>query len=433
MNILMVTNTYKPIMGGLEKSIEVFTNGYRKRGHRVIIIAPEFKDMEPEKDLIRVPAIQNFNGTDFSVQLPLASGLTEALGDFIPDIVHSHHPFLVGDTALRLAYKFNAPLVFTHHTLYEQNTHYVAGDSEMMKNFVVQLATGYANLVNQVFAPSQSVRELLQQRGVITSIEVVPTGIDLERFAKADTKKIRATLAVPESAFVIGHLGRLAPEKNLEFMARAVKYFLDKKRDAHFLVVGKGPSEEALEKMFVEAGLKDRLHLTGPLAGQELVDAYHAMDVFAFASQSETQGLVLAEAMASGVPVVAVDAPGTREVVRDKINGRLIEKEDADDFAAALEWVAKQPEEAREKIKKECLETAEIFEVEKSIERALTIYGTLVSDKGLVQKQRAADSAWEKGLRVIQAQLDLTKNLAKATTSAILHTSSSEIIEKDGR
>ena len=425
MNILMVTNTYKPIMGGLEKSIEVFTKGYRERGHRVIIVAPEFKDMKPEKDLVRIPAIQNFNGTDFSVQLPLASGLTEALGDFIPDIVHSHHPFLAGDTALRLAYKFSVPLVFTHHTLYEQNTHYVAGDSEMMKNFVVQLATGYANLANQVFAPSQSVRELLQQRGVITSIEVVPTGIDLERFAKADSKKIRAILAVPESAFVIGHLGRLAPEKNLEFMAKAVKYFLDKKRNAHFLVVGKGPSGEALEKLFVDAGLKDRLHLTGPLAGQELVDAYHAMDVFVFASQSETQGLVLAEAMASGVPVVAVDAPGAREVVRDKINGRLIKKEDADDFTAALEWIADQTEQAMTKIKKECLETAEIFEVEKSIVHALTIYETLVSDKELVRKQRA-DSSWGKGLRLIQAHWDLTKNLAKATTGALLHPLPSE-------
>jgi len=432
MNILMVTNTYKPIMGGLEKSIEVFTKGYRKRGHRTIIIAPEFKDMEPEKDLIRVPAIQNFNGTDFSVQLPISSGLTEALGDFIPDIVHSHHPFLVGDTALRLAYKFSIPLIFTHHTLYEQNTHYVAGDSERMKNFVVQLATGYANLVDQVFAPSQSVRELLQQRGVITSIEVVPTGIDLERFAKADAKKIRAALGVPESAFVIGHLGRLAPEKNLEFMAGAVKYFLDKKKNAHFLVVGKGPSEEALEKMFVEAGLKDRLHLTGPLAGQELVDAYHAMDVFAFASQSETQGLVLAEAMASGVPVVAVDAPGAREVVRDKVNGRLIEKEDADDFAAALEWVADQTDAVRAKIKKECLETAEIFEVEKSIARALKIYEKLVLNKELVQKHRG-DSAWEKGLRLIQAHWELTKNLAKATTGALLRTSPPETMEKNGR
>ena len=130
MNILMMTNTYKPITGGLEKSIEAFTKEYRRQGHRVIIVAPDFENMEPEEDVVRIPAIQNFNGTDFSVQLPVPGVLDDALGDFKPDIVHSHHPFLVGDTALRIAYKQNVPIVFTHHTLYEQNTHYVPGDSE---------------------------------------------------------------------------------------------------------------------------------------------------------------------------------------------------------------------------------------------------------------------------------------------------------------
>src|SRR5437867_7598453 len=101
MNILMMANTYKPLVGGLEKSIEAFTNEYRKSGHKVFIVAPEYPDMVPENGVIRIPAIQNFNGSDFSVQLPIPGVLIEALGDFRPDIVHSHHPFMVGDTALR--------------------------------------------------------------------------------------------------------------------------------------------------------------------------------------------------------------------------------------------------------------------------------------------------------------------------------------------
>ncbi len=335
----------------------------------------------------------------------------------------------MGDTAVRIAAKFNVPLVFTHHTLYEQNTHYVLGDSEAMKTFVIQLSVGYSNLADQVFAPSQSVKDLLSERGVLSPIDVVPTGIDLERFSKADPKKIRAHLAIPPPAFVIGHLGRLAPEKNLEFMAKAVKYFLNKKRNAHFLVVGKGPSEEALVKLFQEAGLTERLHLTGSLSGQELVDAYHAMDVFAFASQSETQGLVLTEAMASGVPVVAVDAPGAREVVQDKINGRLLPREDAGDFVKALEWMARQKAEIKKRMKKECLKTADTFEMEKSIEHALEVYEKLVFKKEFVRRQ-SEDSSWEKALRLIQAHWGLTKNLAKATTGALLNTPSEEIKEK---
>ena len=429
MNILMMTNTYKPLMGGLEKSIEAFSEGYRKKGHRVIIVAPEFEDMKPEKDVIRIPAIQNFNGTDFSVQLPAPGMLTEALGDFRPGIVHSHHPFLVGDTALRIAYKFNAPLVFTHHTLYEQNTHYVPGDSAVLKNFVIQLSAGYANLADQVFAPSESVMDLLRQRGVTTPIDVVPTGIDLQRFAKGDPEKLRAALGIQPGVFVIGHLGRLAPEKNLEFMAKAVLHFLSAHKNAQFLMVGKGPSEEAIERMFQKAGMADRLHLTGPLMGQELVDAYCLMDVFVFASQSETQGLVLTETMACGVPVVAVDAPGVREVVRDGVNGRLLMREDASEFAVALEWVAAQKPEKTGQMKKECLAMAETFSMEKCLDRALKIYGRLVTDKAFVRRQ-SKDSAWEKTLRFIQAHWDLAKNLAKATTEAVLNTPSSETKDK---
>lgn len=422
MNILMMTNTYKPILGGLEKSIEVFTKEYRQKGHRVIIVAPEFEDMKPEEDVIRIPALQHFNGTDFSVQLPVPGVLNEALGDFRPDIVHSHHPFLVGDTALRIAYKYNAPLVFTHHTLYEQNTHYVAGNSDGFKRFVIQLSTGYANLADHVFAPSESVMDLIKERGVKSPITVVPTGVDVQRFADGDGKKVREDLKIPAKTFVIGHLGRLAPEKNLEFTAKAVASFLKKKKNAVFLVVGKGPSEESLKELFQKAGLASRLHCTGPLSGQALVDTYHAMDVFVFASQSETQGLVLTEAMAAGVPVVAVDASGVREVVKDRVNGRLIPKERSKDFVAALDWMAGRAAGAMKKIKQECFKTAKRFSMAKSADRALKVYFSLALNKAFTRRP-SEDRAWEKTARFIQADWDLVKNLTKATTEALLNTS----------
>ena len=165
MNILLMTNTYKPLVGGLEKSVINFSEEFRALGHRVVIVCPDYPDMKPEEDVIRVPAIQQFNGSDFSVQLPIQGTLTEALGDFKPDIVHSQHPFLIGDTALKIASKFNVPLVFTHHTLYEQNVHYVPGNEESLKRFVIELSTGYANLADHVFAPSESVMLMMKERG----------------------------------------------------------------------------------------------------------------------------------------------------------------------------------------------------------------------------------------------------------------------------
>ncbi len=421
MKILMMTNTYKPILGGLEKSIESFSAEFRKMGHRVIIVAPEFEGMTAEEDVIRIPSIQKFYGTDFSVQLPIPGTLVDALGDWKPDIVHSHHPFLVGDTALRMASKYNVPLVFTHHTLYEKNTHYIAKDSDAIKRFVVELSTGYANLADQVFAPSQSVMDLLRERGVNTPIEVVPTGIHTKRFLTGDGKAFRSKYKIPAGASVIGHLGRLAPEKNLEFTARAVAHFMRQKKDAHFLVVGKGPSQDSLVEMFRELKMEDRLHLTGPLKGRALVNAYHAMDVFVFASQSETQGLVLAESMSAGVPVVAVDAPGVRDIIQDKTNGCLVASEDVEDFSAALKWILTLSAKDTEKVRQACLETVKALTMKLTAEKALRVYSALITQKEF-SRRSFEDSGWDKTVRLFQAHWNLAANLAKAATSAVLKT-----------
>ena len=227
MNIMMMTNTFTPHVGGVARSVETFTAAYRRQGHRVLVVAPEFEKMaEDEINVVRIPAIQHFNGSDFSVVLPIHGLLASAVEDFRPDIIHSHHPFLLGGTALRMARRYDLPLIFTHHTMYEQYTHYVPGDSQAMKQFVIQLSTSYANLCDLVFAPSQSVAEVLRGRGVRTPIEVVATGVDINAFTQGSGPGFRAAMALPADAFVIGHLGRLAPEKNLEFLATAVAAYL---------------------------------------------------------------------------------------------------------------------------------------------------------------------------------------------------------------
>ena len=418
MNILKMTNTYKPLVGGLEKSVSSFAKEFREMGHRVVIVAPEYPDMVPEEDVIRVPAMQHFNGTDFSVQLPIQGTLTEALGDFVPNIVHSHHPFLIGDTALRIASKFNVPLVFTHHSLYEENVHYMPGNEEALKRFVIELSTGYANLADHVFAPSESVMVLVKARGVLTPIDVVPTGIYTEQFTRGSGKTFRKKNSIPVDAFVVGHVGRLAPEKNLEFLTRAVAQFLKKNLKAHFLIGGTGTSEESIKEIMAKEGVSDRLHLVGMLKGKDLVSAYHAMDVFVFASLSETQGLVVTEAMAAGIPVVAVDAPGAREVVKDQVNGRLLAQENIEDFVLALEWIKKQSVSRIKKIKKACKETAQEFTMKKCALRAMNIYVALTAYQGFARRKHE-DNFWLDAVRSIQIQWGLAKNLTLATEAFV--------------
>jgi 1,2-diacylglycerol 3-alpha-glucosyltransferase len=419
MNIMMMTNTYKPILGGLEKSVEAFTKELRNLGHRVLIVAPKYPGMRREEDVIRIPAVQNFNGSDFSVQLPIPLALTEALRDFKPDLIHSHHPFLIGDAALRAASSYNVPLVFTHHTLYEENVHYVPGNQEALKRFVIELSTGYANLADMVFAPSESVMNLMLERGVKTAIEVVPTGIYTDKFARGSKKSFCKKFNLPSDVFMVGYLGRLAPEKNLEFVTRAVTAFLKKRTDAHFLVCGTGPSLDGMRQILAEEGVAERFYPVGAVKGKDLIDAYHAMDVFVFASQSETQGLVLTEAMAAGVPIVAVDAPGVREVVKDGTNGRLLPVPDMEQFTSALEWLGQLPAEEVKKMKNECRQTAQSFAMPGIVKRVNDIYISLVVD-GFIRRP-SDDNSWTKTARLITAEWELIKNLTKATGAMMIH------------
>ncbi|NNC66804.1 MAG: glycosyltransferase, partial [Gammaproteobacteria bacterium] len=195
MNIAMMTNTYSPHVGGVARSIEAFTSEYWQRGHHVLVVAPMFENVsENEQDIIRIPAIQHFNGSDFSVALPVPGLLSSAIQEFEPDVIHSHHPFLIGSTALRIAHTHEIPLVFTHHTKYEEYTHYMPGDSQALKRFVISLSTNYANLCDLIFAPSESIAEMIRERGVETPIAVVPTGVNLSRFENANGLQFRKML-----------------------------------------------------------------------------------------------------------------------------------------------------------------------------------------------------------------------------------------------
>ena len=182
-------------------------------------------------------------------------------------------------------------------------------------------------------------------------MEVISTGVDVERFSKGDGKAFRQQNQIPLDALVVGHAGRLAPEKNLEFLTNCIVELLKKEPRAHALIVGLGPAEKMIKDTFKQAGLEKRVHLTGVLHYQHLVDAYFAMDVFAFTSLSETQGMVLVETMAAGVPVVALDAPGARDIIKDYHNGRLLSQMDQKSFVDALIWTLNRTPEELQTIK----------------------------------------------------------------------------------
>lgn len=419
MNIMMATNTFTPHVGGVARSVAGFTARYRELGHRVLVAAPKFPGAPAaEPDVIRVRALQNFNGSDFSVPFPVTRLLRRALDRCAVDIVHSHHPFLLGDTALRVAAARDVPIVFTHHTMYERYTHYVPGDSPRLQRFAIDLATGYANLCNAVIAPSESIAEVLSARGVTPPITVIPTGVETHFFASGSGATVRNAHGIPSNARVVGHVGRLAPEKNMGFLARALAAIAGKDAGVHVLIVGDGPCQSEFEAEFKRTDLSDRLHLTGALDRERLPDAYAAMDVFAFASHTETQGMVLTEAMAAGVPALALDAPGAREVIQDRYNGCLLAAENIDDFVAAFFWLMESARDIR-KMAQAIAETAQRFSMERTGDQALGLYQDLI-DSRRTTHAAPESSAWANARRRIAEERKILTNRTEAARHAWL-------------
>ena len=420
MKILMFTNTYTPHVGGVARSVSELAEGLRRAGDEVLVVAPEFENMaQQEAGVLRMPAVQNFAGSDFSVPLPLSGSLAGTVEEFAPDIIHSHHPFLLGDTALRAASYLDVPVVFTHHTRYELYGHYVAQDSALLKRLALSLSLGYCDLCDGVIAPSQSIAEFLADHDVRTTVAVVPTGVDVTCFSGGVGLRGRIALSIAEDAFLVGHVGRLAPEKNLEFLASALWVFLRQNVHAHVLVVGGGPSRQTMEQTLKAGGTADRVHFAGVLKGSALADAYAAMDVFAFSSFSETQGLVLVEAMTAGCPVVALDAPGVRDVVSDRGNGRLLPVDvEESQFAAVLGEISDAGEQSRQTMRQAARKTAAAYAIDQTVARTRAYYQRIVDKKR--SQCDATGSLWMRARRSIAREMDIFGNFAHAAAEAIL-------------
>jgi glycosyltransferase involved in cell wall biosynthesis len=416
----MFTNTYLPHVGGVARSVSTYEEEFRRRGHDVRIIAPQFEGgMESTQYVLRTPAMQHFNGSDFSVTIPQPGLIAEFLDDFRPEIIHSHHPFLLGDAALRAAWTRRLPLVFTHHTLYEQYTRYVPLDSEALQRVAIQMATEYCNLCTHVIAPSESIAELLAQRCVTTPVTAIPTGIDLELFGSGDGAAFRRRFKIADEALVVGHVGRLAAEKNLAYLAHAVGQFLEENPEAVFLVVGSGDFADALKENVEDRAGVRQLMMVGNQTGQDLADAYAAMDVFAFSSQSETQGMVLAEAMAARTPVVALDGPGVRDVL-DASNGRILPANSSERiFSETLGEICRD-RDALKHLGESARRSVRDFGVGVCADRILTLYAHLLEHQS--RGEPADPGPWDRLLGRLEIEWNLIREKTSALAAAVIET-----------
>jgi 1,2-diacylglycerol 3-alpha-glucosyltransferase len=329
------------MLGGVPTAVETIRRGLEALGHDVVVVAPRMPGTLDEGGrVLRVPAIPAPTYPDFALPLPLGPALARRLRALDLDVVHAHHPFLLGASARRLARAWSRPFVFTYHTLYERYAHYVPLPHAMVARRALRWSVGFADTADLVLAPSDFVARRLQSHGVRRPVEVLPTGIDLERFRPGDQADARPALGLDRADRVLLYVGRLDREKNLEFLLDAAARVGSPR--ARLLLVGRGTQATALRRVASARGLGERVEFRGGVPPDDLPRYYRAADVFVFASTTETQGLAVLEAMACGLPVVAVRASGVEEVVGEGVSGLLV-PEDTTAFAGAVTQVLGDP------------------------------------------------------------------------------------------
>jgi len=324
MRIAMFSESYLPRISGVVHSLVAFVSELRAAGHRVIVVAPRapgYQDADP--DVIRCPSVRT-RQADFPVGIPYGPRVWGKLLALQVDVVHTHGPFIMGTAAARLARRRGLPLVFTHHTLYDEYVHYAPGPAWLLRSVIRRYTTRYANRCDCVIASSQVLAARLRAQGVGSRIEVLPTGaLDPRVFASLDPSWVRPAFGLPPGRPLLVTASRMAREKSVDLVLDAFARIV-RQRDAVLLVVGGGPEEGALRQLAEALGLNSRVVFTGLLPHRKALECIAAADLFVFGSQTETQGLVILEAQAAGVPAVAVNAGGVADAVRDGLTGYLV-------------------------------------------------------------------------------------------------------------
>ena len=418
MKIVISTDIYYPMINGVAVFSRNLAAGLKKRGHKVMVLAPsidgEFKIEKDEEygftvvrlksmkihvypdQINKVPEAKDFLGVKLpkiyyknglNVSLNCYSTIKKILDDFQPDIIHDQTPGPVALAVFRYAKKRDIPLVSTDHAYPDNLTQqlklpHIAKkpiNSMMNKYFVSFLKRSeYATMPTE-----QAVADLIPQKRkpFKVPVEALSNGIDLSRFAKGRAnKEIYEEYGIPKDKPIVLYVGRVDPEKSLDILMDAYIKAQKKVPDAHLVVVGDGTARPKLEAQIAKAGLSDQAHFLGRVIGDNLPQLYRTGTVFAITSKTETQSIVLMEAMASGLPCVAVDAGAIHELVKTNKNGYLCQADDCDEVAGSLVKILSD-KDRQEKMSEESVKRAAKHDISHTLTRMEEIYNTVLENR----------------------------------------------------
>jgi glycosyltransferase involved in cell wall biosynthesis len=377
--IALFTNNYLPFCGGVTISVETLRRGLEASGHEAWVFGPRLTGAEDASvKVVRYPSIPVATYPEFALAVPYSRRIERLVSALAFDVIHAHHPFLLGPAARRLARRTRRPLIFTYHTRYEKYAHYVPLPLRLVQAAALRISAGFAAKADAVLAPSAVIRDELHARGVRAPIAVVPTGVDLERFRPGDRAAARRSLGVGQGEPLVLYVGRLDREKSVDRVLGAFERVASTIPAARLVLVGQGTEAERLRRTAASLPVAERIRFLGLRPHDSLAECYQAADVFLFASETETQGLVLAEAAACGLPAVAVDAPGCDEVVRDGDTG-ILTKGNSAALAEAVIGLLLDPERRRAMARRAREVAEHLFDVKLQIDRTMAVYADAVA------------------------------------------------------
>ncbi|EHJ93641.1 glycosyltransferase [Vreelandella boliviensis] len=344
MKILMISDVYFPRVNGVSTSIASFRGALERLGHSVTLICPDYplgQVDEPGVLRIRSHRVPG-DPEDRMMRYRDLLALTPQFAGKAFDLIHVHTPFTAHYAGVALGRRLGLPVVATYHTLFEEYVHHYIRwlPRRWLRWAARRLSVHQCQQLDALIAPSRAMQDALSRYGVTTPTTVIATGLALESFCHTQGAQhdsdFRAHYHLPQEARLLLYVGRAAFEKNINFLIDMLPKVLAEHPTTRLIITGEGPAHDSLVRRAEEIGLAESVLFLGYLdRNGPLQAAYRAADVFVFASRTETQGLVLLEAMVLGTPVVSTAAMGTLDVLKEG-EGCLIAEENHDDFASKV-------------------------------------------------------------------------------------------------
>ncbi len=378
--ILMVSDVSFPRVNGVSTSIATFRQTLSELGHPSTLIAPEYRGTAPDPaDILRIPArAVPLDPEDRLMSSRALRRLEATLREGSYDVVHIHTPFVAHYAGVALARRLGLPVIETYHTFFEEYFHHYAPflPGWLTRRIARSMTVSQCRAVDSLVVPSPQMLSKLREYGVETPAEVLPTGIDAARFRGGDGARFRAAHGIPADRPMLVHISRVAHEKNIDFILRMLSHVVRTVPDVLLVIAGEGPALGHLKAMVGRLGLRANVQFVGYLdRSTTLLDCYRAGHAFVFASRTETQGLVLLEALALGTPVISTAVMGTADVLKDA-QGALVVEENEAAFAEAVIRVLHTPQ-LRSELAAKAPADAQSWSALAMAERLVKLYASL--------------------------------------------------------